>query len=326
MVITTQYKHRRPRKTGRRHCHLVKGPMAKTNYSWSRRDVAQRVLNAYYTRSLADPVNFREAPDDLQELSAIRELEEAWNAEEEARVAHEKIPENEQDFIGWYNGIYRRHTDEVRPFFDYLATRAPLKELAFYICLEEEVDGHFDDVIALSQLGVADLSKLTIAENYWDELGRGVPADIHTAMFAESADYMKAALLKAHIRLPAIIPVEALKNANILLMYALRRRYTPRLLGAIGILEHTASERFAATVRGLRRVNAPEKVVRYHEAHIDFDANHGAEWLHNVLLPMIKKNREVALEIALGILIRYRIAIDYYAAIQASIRKMRRNK
>lgn len=280
----------------------------------------QQALAAHYSRLLASPAQFADAPDDLGEFKRIRAIEDAWNVAEEQRISTYHLPETPTAFRDWYFEMYRVHTNEVAPFFEFLATDAAPQDLAFYICLEEMVDGHFDDVIALSQLGMPTVGKLAMARNYWDEMGCGNAEDIHTAMFAVSADYMKEILRRGRINLPNVVPVEGLKNANMLLMYALRRRFTPRLLGAIGILEHTASERFAATVKGLRRIGAPEHVVRYHEAHVHFDADHGAEWLDDVLIPMIGQNKAVMREICVGILIRFHIAADYYAAAERQIR------
>jgi len=50
-------------------------------------------------------------------------------------------------------------------FFTWLAEESTLEELSFYIAMEEQVDGRFDDVIALAQLGMTGDMKLALAEN-----------------------------------------------------------------------------------------------------------------------------------------------------------------
>lgn len=55
-----------------------------------------------------------------------------------------------------------------------------------------KVDGKFDDLIALAQLGIQDPKmKLALARNYWDEMGNGNPEDIHTTLFSISASTLE---------------------------------------------------------------------------------------------------------------------------------------
>lgn len=278
----------------------------------------QIVLNQYYKRSLGEPGSYQSAPDNLSELAEIRGFENQWNQFEEKRIESILLPNNSHEFIQWYQQVNQEHKDKVRSFFQYLAKEASLEELAYYICLEEQVDGSFDDMIALAQLGVQGHMKLVMAANYWDEMGNGNEREMHTAMFAVSTSYMKD-LIKDFFTLSEA-PVAGLKNGNVLMMYALRRKYIPRLLGAIGILEDTASERFSATVEGLKRFNLPYEVIEYHEAHIHIDSNHGHEWLKHVLIPLVKREDKALIhEIAKGVLIRFNIASDYYEAIQQKV-------
>ncbi|WP_392533992.1 iron-containing redox enzyme family protein [Nostoc sp. C117] len=275
----------------------------------------QKQLNEHYSNLLSDPTNIERIPDDPKLLQKIRDMEDAWDSYEIERVSQEPLPDSASEFIDWYNNLQIIHRNDVSYLFDYLAHEANATEIAFYVCLEEEVDGHFDDVIAMSQLGLRGKPKLIIAENYWDEMGRGNLDDMHTQMFSVSADFLKGLVKERGIDLPTQIPYEALKNGNMLMMYGLRRRFIGRLIGAIGILEDTAPYRFAATVEGMKRCNLPDYVIRYHEAHSDVDSDHGAELLQDVILPLIGENKVLMKEITLGMLIRYRIALDYYASI-----------
>lgn len=281
----------------------------------------QKELNEHYCNLLSDPTNIERIPDEPKLLQKIRDMEDAWDGYEIARVSQEPLPHGVSGFVDWYNNLQGSHRNDVSYLFDYLAHEADATEIAFYVCLEEQVDGHFDDVIAMSQLGLQGKSKLVIAENYWDEMGRGNLDDVHTRMFSVSADFLKGILKECGIDLPTQVPYEALKNGNMLMMYGLRRRFIGRLIGAIGILEDTAPYRFAATVEGMKRCGMPEHVIRYHEAHIHFDSNHGAELLQDVVLPMIAKNKFLLKEIGLGMLIRYRVALDYYASINKWIKR-----
>lgn len=279
----------------------------------------QRELHKFYMRELAAPEQCRQAPADPRELAGVFAAEQAWDRHEQARVPPEMLPARAADFSGWYHDLKKTHHRNDRRFFDFLAEDASLEQLAFYISLEEQVDGRFDDIIALAQLGLNGDAKLALAENFWDEMGRGVLDDMHTVMFGKSSQYLRGLLKRSRLAPERDIPVEAYKNGNILLMYALRRRHALRLLGALTILEHSAPFRFERTVRGLRRVGAPSHVVDYHAVHIIVDAKHGDDLFHRVLLPLVREFPDTAADIALGAAIRYHIAADYYRSIETLI-------
>ncbi len=100
----------------------------------------------------------------------------------------EICPGPQKNSSAWYNQVHVAHRREVAPFFARLADEFTIDELAFYIAMEEQVDGRFDDVIALAQLGMSGDMKLALAENYWDEMGLGIESEMHTILFRNSAD------------------------------------------------------------------------------------------------------------------------------------------
>lgn len=259
-------------------------------------------------------------PEDHEWL-AFREVERVWNLQEEARLDLSQLPATSDEFAPWYAKLHRLHREQVAPFFEHLAESATIEELAMYISMEEQADGRFDDVIALAQLGMTGDMKLALAENYWDEMGLGQIEGMHTLMFVRSATHMRQYLRGLDVA--AIVPVEAVKNGNLLLMYALNRRFAPRLLGALAILEHTAPYRFSRTVRGMRRLGIPEDVVHYHQLHIEVDANHGKQLLERVLKPLVAESAAALREVCIGCLIRYQVALDYYAALTRVMGELR---
>jgi hypothetical protein len=48
--------------------------------------------------------------------------------------------------------------------------------------LEGGPDGGFDDLVALCQVGLAGSAKLELGKNYWDEMGQGDLAGVHTQL------------------------------------------------------------------------------------------------------------------------------------------------
>ncbi|WP_426818099.1 iron-containing redox enzyme family protein [Winslowiella sp. 2C04] len=279
----------------------------------------QKTLNSFYLREIGQPADFRESPD-LSEYFFIEEIEDRWNAYEASRLAMQDYPTNAEDFLSWYNKLHMAHRKIVAPFFTRLAEHSTLEELTFYIAMENEVDGRFDDVISLAQLGMTGDMKLALAENYWDEMGMGSLEEMHTVLFTASAEKLRgiAGLSSEKIQVPSA----ALKNGNLLLMYALRRKYHPRLLGTLAILEHTAPYRFAKTVQAMRRLGIPEDVIYYHDMHIQVDANHGKQLIERVLMTLAKDNPDIIPELCIGCLVRYNVAVDYYNSVEAEMDKI----
>ncbi len=277
----------------------------------------QTELNAFYLRELAEPSAYKNAPFH-DEYARVQVLEDEWNAYEDSRVDKTSLPRNAAEFLKWYNRLHSAHRREVAPFFEWLAEGSTLQELSFYIAMEEQVDGRFDDVIALAQLGMSGDMKLALAENYWDEMGVGTLSEMHTLLFRQSAEKLRELMGPQGSIAPA--PAEALKNGNLLLMYALRRQYHPRLLGALAILEHTAPYRFSRTVKAMRRLGMPDDVIYYHEMHVKIDANHGKQLLNRVLMPLAESSPEAIAEMCVGCLIRYNVAVDYYQSIELSMK------
>jgi hypothetical protein len=282
---------------------------------------AQRRLNDFYLRELGRPGAYAQVPTEEDYVDVLR-VERDWNTHEEVRVAGVRLPASAEEFRVWYNDVHRQHRLDVQPFFEYLADRASPAALALYVGLEEQVDGRFDDVIALAQLGMVGDMKLALAENYWDEMGLGRLEDMHTVMFARSTAYTRSILERRGIDPAECVTAEALRNGNLLMMYALRRRHAPRLLGALTILEHTAPYRFAKTVQGLRRIGAPEEAVAYHDIHVTVDAKHGKQLIERVLTPLVRETPGALQEVCIGCLIRYRVAVDYYRSIEDAIRHL----
>lgn len=278
----------------------------------------QQSLNAYYLRQMGPPELCADVPD-LDEVADFAAIQADWMQAEVARCDLRDLPQTPEAFLIWYRALFKRQLEEGASFFDHLAERSSLAEMAFYIAFEEQVDGRFDDVIALAQIGLDGEAKLALARNYWDEMGEGRREEMHTYLFGQSVAYFRDALEASPLASQVATTPEAIKNGNILLLMALNRRHALRLMGALTLLEHTAPHRFAKAVQGMRRLGVPEATVYYYEMHIRVDAKHGDDLLNEILLPMMRRRPEVIREIAIGMLIRCNIATDYYNSIAERI-------
>jgi hypothetical protein len=277
-------------------------------------------LHRHYVAHLAGPEDFGTIPD-LNADAEASTIADAWLRWEDAQVDRGRLPSSAATFADWFTQVGTAHTQP--DFCAYLAHEATLQELAMFFLAEELVDSRFDDLVALAQIGCGDDAKLTLAENYWDEMGEGEKARMHSRLFEHSAVHMRAVLAERRIHPHHVLSTEVLENASLVLMYGINRRLTPRSLGALGLMEFSAPDRFKAMVDGCTRLGVPEDVITYQRIHIHVDDKHGSEWLHQVLTPLVARSEELLREVALGVLTRERVANAYYARVWAQMRAAR---
>jgi hypothetical protein len=268
-----------------------------------------RRLQGYYSAYLAGAEAFEGIPR-LNEDPQIAAIEQAWLGWEDAQVDPGLLPEKAGEFADWFTDLRDRH---VQPeFCSYLAQQASLAEIALFFLAEELVDSRFDDLVALAQIGATGTSKLTMAENYWDEMGEGKLERMHTLLFEHSATYMRRQLTDHQVNLTDLECAEVFENANLVLLYGIHRHLAPRALAAMGVMEYSAPDRFQAMVEGCTRLDVPADVIAYQRIHVHVDADHGAEWLDNVLTPLVHHSPAALHQVSLGALVRERIGTAYY--------------
>ena len=279
-----------------------------------------RTLHAQYAAYLSPPEDFQRIPR-LNADPAIARLEQTWLDWEDAQVDEARLPRTAAEFPDWFRAVSANH---VQPeFCRYLAEDATIAELALFFLAEELVDGRFDDLVALAQLGSAGAMKLVMAENYWDEMGEGKLERMHTVLFEHSARYMRERLAERGYDADQVICAEIFENACLTLMYGIHRHLIPRSVGALGLMEHSAPPRFTAMVAGCTRLGVPEDVIMYQRIHVHVDEDHGAEWLDNVLTPLVEKSPAMLREVSLGILTRERVANAYYQRVWQQMKALR---
>ncbi|MEU7133022.1 iron-containing redox enzyme family protein [Streptomyces sp. NPDC046261] len=279
-----------------------------------------RRLHSHYLAYMGGPETFQDVPR-LNADPQLVAVEQAWLRWEDSQVDEAQLPKTAAEFRTWFLDVAERH---VQPeFCHYLAEEATLSEIALFFMAEELVDSKFDDLMAMVQIGTAGVTKLTIAENYWDEMGEGKLDQMHTRMFEHSAQYMRKQLADRSIDMAELHSTEVYENACLLLMYGIHRHLVPRALGAMGVLEQSASPRFQAMVDGCTRLGVPEDVIEYQRIHVHVDADHGAEWFDGVFVPLVDRSPELLREISLGVVTRIRVANAYYSRIWQQMKGVR---
>lgn len=171
--------------------------------------------------------------------------------------------------------------DLVPEVYRRLGHAASMDDLVAFLAVEGGPDAGFDDLVALAQVGIRGDAKVALAENYWDEMGRGDGRQVHTRLHDE---------LVAAVHMPRLprssLPVAALERAALGGVLVTNRHLQPEAIGALGLLEMQAGPRCRAVVRALRRLDAPEAALRFYEEHAVADPRHGKEWLDRVVAPL----------------------------------------
>jgi len=283
---------------------------------------AQELLNAQYLRELAGPQEF-DAATLARHRPMVAMIEAAWLSSELSSIDLRDLPQTAQDFEVWYRKRFRQQVATAESLFEHLAQRATLEELSVYILYEEQVDGRFDDVIALAQLGLKGAAKVALATNYWDEMGNGDETQMHTRLFCESAAFFRKAINSSPLARFVQPTAEALANGNLLLLLSIRREHCTRLLGALTLLEHTAPKRFSRAVFAMHRLGIPEPIIYYHEMHTRIDAKHGDDLLNQVVLPMLQARPDLTAEVSIGVQMRLQVASRYYRMLADVFESMR---
>lgn len=209
-----------------------------------------------------------------------RRLEERFLARLDGWVADDDLdPADTAGAVDALRRIARR--DRVPAVYDWLATTATYDQVVRFLALEGGPDADFDDLVAQCQVGIRGRPKVVLAANYWDELGGGDPASVHTVLH----DRMAAALgLRAIPRRE--LPLASLDRMALNGLLATNRHLQPEMVGALGLLELQAGPRCRHVVRALHRIGAPADALPFYEEHAEVDPRHGKEWVDGVVAPL----------------------------------------
>lgn len=258
-----------------------------------------------------------EAADEWMDDLADRRLEERFIAEERAAVApllrQTPPPAREEGFVSWFEGLRADGPGQRDPLFPWLAERATLDQLRWFLTQEVAGEAGFEDLLALTQLKMPTRAKLEMARNFWDELGRGHQSGMHGPML----ERLSAAMgVHASTETP-IWPARAL--ANLMVGLAWNRRYAFQSIGALGVIELTAPERAAHVNAGLTRLGVSPRDRQYFALHATLDVRHSAAWTREVLRPLVAAEPECAHAIAEGALLRLRAGARCFAHYRAHL-------
>jgi hypothetical protein len=200
--------------------------------------------------------------------------------------------------------------DRLPEAYEWLAARASWPEVVRFLALEGGPDGGFDDLVALCQVGLAGGPKIELARNYWDELGNGDPARVHTVLH----DRLVAAIGMPRVPL-AEQPVEALERAALGGLLSTNHWLQPEMLGALGLIELQAGPRCRKVLQAFDRLGAPADAYPFYAEHAEVDPRHGKDWMDNAIVPLVAAHPDWAPRILRGALWRSTVNAAFFTAL-----------
>jgi hypothetical protein len=263
-------------------------------------DAFQRALAHWNRRRLAPAFPDEGWERRIDEDSRMQRLEGAFLETLRAEIAGRaaEAPADEVGFIAWIEALQHHGPGQGDPLFQWLAEEATLEDFRWFLAQEAAGEAGFEDLTALAQVKVPAEAKLELANNYWDEMGRGNPKGMHGPMLTALIDQLG---LEAEIDDTVW---ESLALANAMTAMAMNRRYAWHAIGALGAIELTAPGRSRATADGLRRLGIDGKARRYFELHATLDVRHSKDWNDKVFRPLVAGDPRRARAMAEGALIR----------------------
>ncbi|MEV6766738.1 iron-containing redox enzyme family protein [Streptomyces sp. NPDC051105] len=246
---------------------------------------AQQLLLSRIYQTVMHIADHPTAEGSLLLHEVTRLLETATMEAEDAHLAPgilDEAPEDPKLFLSWLKTLVRGHQAYKHPYYtEFINREATREDLRTYVIQESLIDGRFDDLLAMMQVGTVGASKMEIANNYWDEMGNGDPSAVHTHLFNKIYEVFD---VRAE-DLEAAMTTADLHSGNLAVLLCRYRRLYPEAVGFLGMAEWLAPDRFRNVVQAWERLGLPEVGIVYHRLHITVDSKHAAGWFHNVVVP-----------------------------------------
>jgi hypothetical protein len=241
--------------------------------------------------------------DHTMRLAEVAFLERARKAQARRAAAAPRDPDG---FVAWFENLKETGPGQGDALFPWLAERASLEEMRWFVEQEAAGEAGFEDLVAMAQVKAPTAAKLELARNYWDEMGRGKEKGMHGPMLAELVTAMDVT--------PAIettVP-QSLALGNVMAGLASNRMYAYHIIGALGAIELTAPTRACYVAAGLRRLGIDGRARHYFELHAVLDVKHSEEWNKEVFATIVEETPDVAPFIAEGALMRLQCGADCF--------------
>ena len=262
-------------------------------------DALHRRLARFNRRRLV-PTYGETSMGDIRDELELRALEDQFVRRQQWSMAArlEGLPTQVDDFMRWFEALAQNGPGQGHPLFAWLRDTATLDQMRWFLRQEVAGEAGFDDLVALTQVRFPAQPKLEMANNYWDEMGRGRAAGMHGPMLDRATQELD---LRPSMETTVW---ESLALANLMVALAVNRRFAYQSVGALGVIEMTAPGRVSKVNQGLRRLDQPASVRGYFQLHAGLDVRHSEAWNREVIRPLVAADPNAARPIAEGALMR----------------------
>ena len=251
-------------------------------------DVFQRALSHWNRERLAPSFPGSGSAKRIDRDARMQRLELGFleDLRAEVRAEASTAPTDPDGFIAWFEELEKSGPGQHDRLFHWLERDATLDDLKVYLTQEAAGEAGFDDLVALTQVRLPDRTKMELARNYWDEMGRGNMKGMHGPMLHFVVEALELQ--------PAIGTTcwESLALANAMTGMAANRDYAWHSVGALGAIELTAPARSAAVSRTMRRLGFDAKLRRYFDLHAVLDIKHSEEWNKEAIRPALEDSEQ----------------------------------
>jgi hypothetical protein len=262
-------------------------------------DSAVHVLLGEFNRTrLAPTIDDGNWATRMRHELEMRALENHFVERERARVVRTAIqaPRDADAFVAWFDALRGTGEGQHDPLFSWLAEKASLFELKWFLNQELATTAGFDDLVAMTQVKLPPRAKVELARNYWDEMGQGNEGGMHGPMLDHLGKKLgldgKASAWES----------QAL--GNLMVALASNRHYAYQSIGALAATELTSRTRFEQVNVAMKRLGFGNDVRRYFALHSTLDSRHAETWLREVIHPLVAGDPALGKAIAEGALMR----------------------
>jgi hypothetical protein len=253
------------------------------------------------------------------DLAALKvRLEDDWLAELDQAIADDELNPAlggraaTDDVVATMRRLAAR--DRLPEIYRWLAEEADRDQLVRFLAVEGGPDAGFDDLVSACQLGLRGAAKVALAVNYWDEMGHGDPAAVHTVLHDRLVRALDIDEVPA-----ADQPESALARTAFCGLLATNRWLQPEMLGALGLVELQAGPRCRLVLHAFDRLQVPAEAYPFYEVHAEVDPTHGKDWLEKAIAPYIDEHPHWAARVLRGALWRSAVNAAFLDDVSADL-------
>lgn len=244
--------------------------------------------------------------------------ERAWLTHERRRIGNLPRVTDSESVVKALRNLWAQHPVATHPLFDFLENDASRDQIIAFFKSDSALNIRFFDLLVYSMIGSRQGVRKELAQNFWDEAGRGDAASSHVTLFQYLLDTVGVGQARDHHA--SELRWQGLAGYNLFMLCSVNRQHYFKLLGVMAMTELLDPSQYARLARGCERVGlGGANELDYYYEHVTIDVVHGEGWLANVITPIVDETPAVANDIIVGAAMRLASCNDYYDALYARL-------